>query len=131
MIRDSTNKAREYFKNKNLTYDDITSGDICVLVMLLNKKIKIACKNREMSVDTMCMSEKIKSKYNTHGRLDECYLFINSHYFTRRECISFNKNGFIGFCGWADDRNTKPIVEAFIEWCNYLTVCGQLKEVIE
>lgn len=66
------------------------------------------------------VAEKIKSKYNTNGRLKECYLYMNSHYFTRRECISFNKDGFIGFAGWADQRNTNPIIDAFIKWCDVL-----------
>ncbi|WP_315080818.1 hypothetical protein [uncultured Clostridium sp.] len=113
-------EARKYFKSKNLTYDDITSGDICVLAMVLNKSIKVANKNNEMSVNTMHMSEKIKSKYKSNGKLVECYFFINSHYFTRRECISFNKDGFIGFCGWADGSNTAPVIKAFIKWCDYL-----------
>ena len=118
----TNDKARDYFKNKNLTYQDITVGDICVLVMLLNKAIKVACKNHEMSTDSMHMSEKIKSKYSINGTLKECYLYMNSHYFTRRECISFNSNGFIGFAGWADDKNLKPIKRAFVEWCDYLAL---------
>lgn len=115
-------EARECFKSKGLTYKNITSGDICTLVMLLNKHIKQACKENKMSVDTMHMSEKIKSKYSTSGKLKECYLFMNSHYFTRRECISFNKDGFIGFAGWADSRNTAPILQAFVEWCDSIAV---------
>jgi hypothetical protein len=116
----TTNEAREYFKNKGLTYQGITAGDICVLVMMLNKNIKAACKNNEMSTGSMHMSEKIKSKYNANGTIKECYLLINSHYFTRRECISFNKDGFIGFAGWSGTQNIKPIIRAFIEWCDYL-----------
>lgn len=114
-------EARQYFKDKGLSYSNINSGDICVLVMLLNKSIKSACKNHKMSADTMRMSEKIQSKYKTNGELIECYLFINSHYFTRRECISFNKDGFIGFAGWASSGNVAPIIKAFIEWCDYLS----------
>ncbi|MDI6742175.1 MAG: hypothetical protein QMD11_05475 [Smithella sp.] len=110
--------AREHFKNKGLSYNDITEGDICTLVMLLNKHIKQASKDGRMSTNTMRMSQKIKSKFTTTGKLKECYLFMNSHYFTQRECISFNDDGFIGFCGWADDRNTEPVVNAFIEWCD-------------
>lgn len=117
----TNNEAREYFKNKNLSYNDITEGDICTLNMLLNKHIKVACKNHEMSVDSMRMSQKIRSKYRTNGKLIECYLFVNSHYFTRRECISFNKDGFIGFACWASSTNVKPIIEAFIEWCDDLS----------
>ena len=113
-------RAREYFKNRNLTYQDITEGDILALLIMLNKKTKVACKNNAMSVSSISISRKIKSKFTTNGRLIECYLFMNSHYFTQRECISFNKDGFIGFCGWADERNTTPIIEAFKEWCDVL-----------
>ena len=114
------NAAREYFKSKGLTYANVTSGDICILAMLLNKNVKTANKRHEMSTDSMHMSDKIKSKYKTNGEIISCYLFINSHYFTQREAISFNEDGFIGFCGWADDRNTAPIVAAFMEWVDYL-----------
>jgi hypothetical protein len=69
----------------------------------------------------MRMSLKIKRKFSTNGELKECYLFMNSHYFTQRECISFNKDGFIGFAGWADSRNTKPIIDAFVEWVDNLS----------
>lgn len=113
-------KARGYFEEKGLTYDDITAGDICTLVMILNKNIKKSCKNHNMSVDSMHMSEKILSKYRSNGKLIECYLFINSHYFTRRECISFNKDGFIGFCGWAGGNNQTPIIDSFMEWVDSL-----------
>ncbi|NRT90116.1 hypothetical protein [Clostridium beijerinckii] len=88
--------------------------------MLLNKHIRQANKDGITSVNTMRMSEKVKSKYKSNGELIECYLFMNSHYFTQRECISFNKDGFIGFCGWAGGTNSVPIINAFIEWCNYL-----------
>lgn len=116
----TSEEARECFKNKNLSYNDITEGDICTLVMLLNKNIKLACKNHEMSVDSMRMSQRIKSKFTTSGKLIECYLFINSHYFRQRECISFNKDGFIGFCGWAGGSNPEPIIKSFIKWCDTL-----------
>ena len=113
-------KARERFKSNGLSYDDITAGDICVLVMLLNKYIKAAVKRKEMSTSTMHMSEKLEMKRNTNGTIKECYLYINSHYFTQREAISFHINGFIGFCGWADEKNETPIIEAFNEWVDYL-----------
>ena len=120
MLNSVTNDAREYFDSKGLAYSDITAGDICVLTMLLNKHVKLASKQGKMSTNTMHMSEKVDCKYKTNGTLTESYLYINSHYFTRREAISFNKDGFIGFCGWADSKNTAPIVAAFKEWCDVL-----------
>lgn len=125
----TNDEAREYFKSKGFTYADIAEGDICTLVMLLNKHIKQACRNHEMSVDSMRMSQKIQSKFTTNGKMIECYLFINSHYFTRREAISFNRDRFIGFCGWADQHNTDPIIAAFIEWVACLAAgVGERKE---
>ena len=116
----SNDEAREHFKNRGLTYNDITDGDILTLVIMLNEEIKKANRSGETSVNTMSLSRKIKSKHRTNGTVTECYLFMNSHYFTQRECISFNKDGFIGFAGWADDANLNPIKRAFLRWCDVL-----------
>ncbi|MBL4968939.1 hypothetical protein [Bacillus halotolerans] len=117
----TSEEARNYFVQKGLSYEEITEGDICVLVMLLNKHVKQAAKAHTMPVDTMRMSQKIKSKYKTNGTLISCYLYINSQYFTQREAISFNPDGFIGFAGWADSGNTQPLIDAFIEWVDYMS----------
>ncbi|WGE37123.1 hypothetical protein [Bacillus stercoris] len=123
----NSEEARDYFIQKGLSYEDITEGDVCVLVMLLNKHVKQAVKAHTMSVDTIRMSQKIKSKYKTNGTLKSCYLHINSHYFTQREAISFNPDGFIGFAGWADSGNTQPLIDAFIEWVDYMS--EQLRQI--
>lgn len=112
----NSDEARAYFKEKGLSYENITEGDIGVLHILLNKHVKLANRMGEMSTDTMRMSAKIKGKYHRNGTVKECYLYINSHYFTQREAISFNPGGFIGFAGWADSDNKKPLLTAFREW---------------
>lgn len=117
MVTEGSNEARKYFAEKGLSYADITSGEICALVLLLNRHLKIANAKHITSVD-MHMSEKISCKYKSNGTLSEGFLFINSHYFTQREAISFNKDGFIGFCGWASESNTSVFVGAFKEWCD-------------
>ena len=116
----TNNECRQYFVDKGLTYKDITEGDILTLVMMLNQELKKSNKAGETSVNTMHLSEKKIIKTKSNGTITECYLYMNSHYFTRRECISFNKDGFIGFAGWADDGNTNPIRRAFLRWCDSL-----------
>ena len=116
----SNDEARQYFKDKGLTYSDITEGDILVLVGNLNKEIKKSNKAGETSTDTMHLSKKIAIKKNRDGSIISCYLYMNSHYFTQREAISFNADGFIGFAGWADQGNTNPLLRAFLKWCDYL-----------
>lgn len=119
----TNDEARQYFKNKGLTYDDIIEGDILTLTMLLNREIKLAIKECETSVDTMYLSKNIDMKRKSNGTMICCFLYVNSHYFERRECISFNRDGFIGFAGWADQGNVNPILRAFIKWCDYLSAC--------
>lgn len=116
----TTEEARQYFRDKGLSYADITEGDILSLLMLLNREIKKSNKVGETSVSTMHMSSKIAMKKRTNGTIIKCFLYINSHYFTRREAISFNEDGFIGFAGWADQGNTNPLLRAFLRWCDDL-----------
>lgn len=111
-------EARAYFKDKGLTYKDITSGDILALVLLLNQELKKSNKAGETSVCTMHLSQKISTKYRSNGTLIYCHLYMNSHYFTQRQCISFEESGFIGFAGWADEANLNPIRRAFLRWCD-------------
>lgn len=115
----SNDEARQYFKDKGLTYDDVTGGDIFTLTRLLNKHIKAAVKDNE-TVESMHLSKTVRIKPKENGGIDYCFLYLDSHYFEERECISFNRDGFIGFAGWADQGNTNPILRAFLEWCDIL-----------
>lgn len=124
----TNSEARTYFSGRGLTYDDITEGDILTLVMLLSKHIKLANKTCETSMGTMYLSRRVDTKRKTNGAIVSCFLYVNSHYFERRECISFNKGGWIGFAGWADQGNTNPILRAFIEWCDLLAATGEKED---
>lgn len=126
MTRD---EARKRFAEAGLTYRDINEGDICVLVMLLNKELKAASKNKETSVPKLRMSLKIQSKFLKDGTVKCCFLFVNGSYFTQRECISFNQNGFIGFAGWSDDTNVAPIIKAFDQWVDVLVAQREPKQL--
>lgn len=114
------NEAREYFISKGLTYDNITEGDILILSMMLEKELKKSNKSGETSVSTMTLSKKIDMKKKSNGHIIYCFLYMNSHYFTQREAVSFNRDGYIGFAGWADQRNTNPLLRGFLKWCDYL-----------
>lgn len=118
-------EARQYFRDKGLSYHDITEGDILSLLMLLNLEIKKSNKAGETSDSTMHMSIKIYMKKRTNGTIIKCFLYINSHYFTQREAISFNEDGFIGFAGWADQGNTNPLLRAFLRWCDDLAAAKE------
>ena len=124
-------ECRERFKELGLSYSDITEGDVLALVMLLNREIKKSNKSGETSVNTMRLSEKREIDINEDGTIRTCFLYMNSHYFKNRECISFNRDGFIGFCGWADIGNSNPIKRAFLEWCDVLVKQKEEMEAIK
>ena len=121
----TTEEARQYFRDKGLSYHDITEGDILSLLMLLNREIKKSNKAGETSVSTMHMSSKIYMKKRTNGTIIKCFLYINSHYFTQLEAISFNEDGFIGFARWADQGNANPLLRAFLRWCDDLAAAKE------
>lgn len=123
----TNDECRKHFADCGLTYSDVTEGDILTLTMLLNREIKKSVASREASVDTIRLSPKIDIKTNDNGTIITCFLYMNSHYFEKRECISFNRDGWIGFAGWADTGNSNPIRRAFLEWCDI--VAEQKKQV--
>lgn len=112
-------KAREYFRNCNLTYEDIDMNSIYKLIQILNKKIAEAD-----SCMLMINEPKLKGKYRDviqkNGKIIFAQIKVKGNYFDSREAITFNKDNFIGFCGWASDDNAKPFINGFIEWCDYL-----------
>lgn len=124
----TTEQARKYFEDSGLTYNDIEEVDFAVLLILLKKHMHRANKYNITSVD-MRVSRIVNGRFKTNGQLIECYLFVNSHYFKKREAISFNKNGFIGFCGWAGGRNHEPFINAFIEWVDTIKLGGAQNEI--
>lgn len=52
----SSDEARDYFKSKGLTYNDIGEGELLVLVMMLNREIKLSNKRGETSVNSISLS---------------------------------------------------------------------------
>lgn len=117
----TNDEAREYFKSKGLSYEKIHDYDLLILRYLLVKEIEKSNKTGETSVNTMRISSKQSMTLNPDDTIQTAFLFMSSHYFENRECISFNRDGFIGIAGWADQGNLNPIKRAFLKWCDFLT----------
>lgn len=118
LLKLTNNEAREYFKEKKLSYEKITKEDVIKLKEFIKKELKISIKANECD-EHLRMSEKIRF-YTSNLKMRDCYLYLNSSYFTQRECVSFNKDGFIGFAGWACTDNTLPVLRGFINWCDWM-----------
>lgn len=111
--------ARQLF-NDHLTYRDVLPCDITALEGYISIEIAAFRAISEVTVPELSVSHYRKTRPIIHvgdaGGIREAFLFCDGSYFNGREAISFNEDGFIGFCGWADSMNSRPFVSGFCRW---------------
>lgn len=112
--------AREHFKKCNLSYSDIGIKEINKLVEYLNKHIQDYGSCMIKINDPILKGNNKNIIFDSNNKIKFAELRVKGTYFDDREAITFNDDGWIGMCGWADSHNITPFVMGFIEWCNYL-----------
>lgn len=110
-------QARAAFGGE-LTYADVKQNDIRALEGFLcieyaqhernGEHMEMRPTYRKASQPVINMAE--------NGGIESAFLSVSGFYFSGREAISFNSDGFIGFAGWADDVNVQPFLRAFQKW---------------
>lgn len=116
----STEAARDKFKNSGLSYGVIDEPKIRLLYKMLGDELKYFRKHEDDCKIKMMLSRKLDIFVSNNGDFQRAFMYVNGTYFKRREAISFNAGGFIGFGGWASSKNVQPMVRAFIKWCDQL-----------
>lgn len=111
-----TYEANSLFYGSGFTYFDVTLNDINTLKQMLVDEIAIS---KTKTIKAMCVDDEVVFTTNTIG-LIEAKIFVNGNYFSKREGITFNEDGTIVLCGWADDGNKQPFLDAFTKWIDYL-----------
>ena len=117
-------EARERFNRSELTYANLTLGDIFILMGILSNELSSYLEYGGDHAQQMAMrlhTPKVKDIKGSANGLKYAYIKISGSYFREREGISFNENGRIGFGGEFSDVNTDPILKAFCHWCDTLT----------
>lgn len=111
-------EARKLFEDAGFTYSDVKLSDALLLATMIQENFERieSYEDSERMVSTMRVHPKIKFKTDDEGNMTSCFIRCDSHYFDKREAISFNADGFIGFCGWASTCNSQPILEAWRDW---------------
>ena len=109
-----TELPREIFKESGLTYNDVYDN-----LSLLRDYLSAELENHT-NLKMKLSNEVDTSLRFIHGiRNIECFFIkVDGPYFKDREAISFNPDGFIGFCGWADSKNCIPFINGFIKFVN-------------
>lgn len=110
----NSNEAREYFNSKGLTYGVLTALNVDLLASIVQQEILL-----ERKIDPECILRRINAPVIKKIRSTVCaFLTVKGTYFNDREAISFNPDGFIGFCGWASSKNSEPFINGFVKWCD-------------
>lgn len=109
-------KARARFK-KEFSYAMLKEKHIDHLRLLISQELYSHNKEINMSVKTPLKKDTVVLK--TKG-LKYAAITVSGSYFDKREGITFNQDGFIGFAGWASSNNVKPFVDAFEKWLDWL-----------
>lgn len=115
--------ARDFFADNHLKY---TENELVFIAYPIHKddiqKLYEICQEH-LDAGEGDMPMKMHKNYivntNRNGAIKCAYLTVDGEYFKDREAISFNRDGWIGFCGWADFHNSQPFLRAFIEWVQW------------
>lgn len=128
----TNDEAREYFKP--LTYDVLIESNFNKLVAIVEEKLgkwnrQIIEDREEQGHDNRYyMTIHPHKKYGKYpgtrfvetSKYKEAFIIVECDRYSKREGISFNKDGWIGFAGWADSDNVRPFLDAFEEWVDGL-----------
>lgn len=115
-------EARAYFEAKGLTYADISCTDLELLSSLLNMRFAEARRARIAAGKPVHWQRVIgvRGEYKANGSVLQTRIVAKGASFSITNVISFNRDGFIGFCGEASEEHLQPVLAAFVEWCDRL-----------
>jgi len=116
-------KLREKYKSLGLSYEKLNEEHIQMLRVFLTKEFEIFGSDMKLKLST---PRKKDIKILKRTGLQYAVIQVDGYYFSRREAITFNSDGFIGFAGWACDYNATPFVSAFDKWINWLAETKEL-----
>lgn len=113
-------RLRVLFAEKVGGYRNVTRGDIEMLACMLGEehcrrnRYLLHAPDDVRGVPMHVCRRKVKP--SPDGGIESAFITVWAHYFDGREGISFNRDGRIGFAGWADSNNVKPMHRAFERW---------------
>jgi hypothetical protein len=107
----TTEDARTLFAT-HLKYSDLTR----VRVHMLRKMIN----NEMVASGLLYNSFRCKQRVEFHDGRGWAGIKCRSYSFEDREAVSFNPGGFIGFAGWSDSTNIRPILDGFEKWVDWM-----------
>ena len=114
-------------------YSAIGSKEIYRLEQLIIEELSKHTTEDDYSKHVMTLAPLRKGDMAySEGHISHCYFIVDCKTYPasesvkpfsqwkRREAISFNRDGFIGFAGWASSQNEAPFVKSFDRWVDWM-----------
>ncbi|MGZ8181423.1 MAG: hypothetical protein ACXWT1_05660 [Methylobacter sp.] len=101
MTIDTRDKARELIAAAGITTANVTEEQLAALQEHINAR--------------MVESGNYRGSYRMNDEVSP-YMTCRTDQWDAREAVSFNRDGFIGLAGWADNDNIKPILLGIGDW---------------
>ena len=121
-------EARAYFKAKGLTYADISGGDLDLLRSMLDRNFSQERRER-LQAGKPVYWQRVNAIYGDNradGGMIWTRITAKGAAFATTNVISFNRDGFIGFCGEAAGEHLQPVLAAFVAWCDELAAMKEI-----
>lgn len=108
-------EARTHWSKSGLTYEVLGYANLRSLRSGINKSM----------ISSAVIGNTMRAKQRFTLRDDGpkrkwADLRCRAYYFEDRQAITFEPDGFVGFAGWSDDENVKPILTAFCAWVDQM-----------
>ena len=103
----TTDHARELIAAAGINIENVTEEQLEMLWYKLSTSLR--------------NSGNYNNSYRMNALIDYKYMTCRTEQWDDREAVSFNRDGFIGFAGWADSNNIKPILEGVGDWLDAIS----------
>lgn len=119
-------QAFQYFRCCGLSYADIDKTAIQYLICLLDeqfirqRKERIDANRQDLKWLFTLTGKAIRAHYNLDGSIFYCLLSAKCADGTSCEAVSFFSNEGISFGRDASEEDIQPVLQAFIEWSDWL-----------
>ena len=103
----SNDHARELIAAAGVTTANVTDDQLIMLWHSLSLRLR--------------NSDNYNGTYAMNKPTDLMFMTCRTEQWDEREAVSFNRDGFIGFAGWADSKNVGVILDGVGDWLDKLT----------
>lgn len=112
----SRDDARQHWAASGLNFAVLTPANLTRLRDLLDEQMRDGYLRGTFRAGRMTLAKSEKNDTVADIRCTAWYFKGRQ----ARQCITFERCGFIGFAGWSDDTNIQPILRAFMAWVDEL-----------